>query len=557
MVMTMSTSDALTSHLTKLGKLSAEQLERARAAARDASEPVEAVLTKLGLVSERDLAAAFASVLDLRIVGLAEMPAEALPISDISIAFLRHYKLLPLTVTEKDIVVAMARPIDDYAREALALFANRTVIRCVATGTEVDAALDRLAPGLHEPEPDGCRYSEDLDVERLRDLASDAPVIRLVNQIIANAVEAGSSDIHIEPMADRLSIRFRVDGMMREVEQPPLRLRDAMISRVKIMARLNIAERRLPQDGRMSFSVRGMEIDFRVSTVPTIHGESIVIRVLDQEQMSLDFEALGFDAESLARYRPILDLPHGIVLVTGPTGSGKTTTLYASLATLNTPDRKIMTIEDPVEYQLPGINQVQVQGAIGLTFAQALRAFLRQNPNIVMVGEIRDLETAQVAIQAALTGHMILSTLHTNDAVKGITRLLDMGVEDYLLIATVNAIVAQRLVRKLCPTCREPYEAQAEFLARLGLPGGEPRTLYRAVGCPECGGSGYRGRTTILEILRMSERLRDLILAHAPASELQSVAIAEGMRTMHEHGVIKALAGITSVEEILRVTREI
>ena len=352
-------------------------------------------------------------------------------------------------------------------------------------------------------------------------------------------------------------MRTRIDGVMREIEPPPLRLRDAVVSRLKIMAQLDIAERRLPQDGRMALTVRGTRVDFRVSTVPTIHGESVVIRVLDREQVALDFAVLGFDEAALAVWRRLLGLPHGILLVTGPTGSGKTTTLYASLAALNAPERKIMTIEDPVEYQLDRVIQVQVQPAIALTFARALRAFLRQNPNIVMVGEIRDLETAQIAVQAALTGHLILSTLHTNDAASGITRLLDMGVESYLLISTVNAIMAQRLVRTLCPACREPYSAPAAVVASLGLPAEPPVTLYRPVGCPACEGSGYRGRTTILEILPLSEPIRALVLQRAPAAAIQAQAVAEGMRTLFGHGVAKARAGITTLEEVLRVTREV
>jgi general secretion pathway protein E len=368
-------------------------------------------------------------------------------------------------------------------------------------------------------------------------------------------VDARASDIHIEPAASRLVVRLRIDGAMQEIEAPPLRLRDAIVSRIKIMARLNIAERRLPQDGRMSASVRGTEIDFRVSTLPTVHGESVVIRVLDRDQVALDFSALGFDDQALTELNRILALPFGILLVTGPTGSGKTTTLYAALKTLNTPDRKLMTIEDPVEYQLDGVNQVQVQPQIGLTFAWALRSFLRQNPNIVMVGEIRDLETAQVAVQVALTGHMILSTLHTNDAASGVTRLLDMGVEDYLIVSTVNAILAQRLVRTLCPDCREPYDLSIDLAARLGLTLDAPAPFFRAQGCPACNATGYRGRTTILEILPMTDTIRRLVLDHAAATTIRDAAIAAGMRTMLAHGLTKARAGITTIEEVLGATR--
>jgi general secretion pathway protein E len=431
-----------------------------------------------------------------------------------------------------------------------------SVLRLVATPTDIEAALDRaLAPAAQPDSPAGVTGASETDLERLRDLASDAPVIRQVNQILARAVDARASDVHIEPGASRLVVRYRIDGAMQEVDSPPLRLRDAITSRIKIMARLNIAERRLPQDGRMSTSVRGTEIDFRVSTLPTVHGESVVIRVLDREQVSLDFTALGFDDVVLAELRRILALPFGILLVTGPTGSGKTTTLYAALKSLNTPDRKLMTIEDPVEYQLEGVNQVQVQPQIGLSFAWALRSFLRQNPNIVMVGEIRDLETAQVAVQVALTGHMILSTLHTNDAASGVTRLLDMGVEDYLIVSTVNAILAQRLVRTLCTACREPYEVSVALAGRLGLSLDAPENFFRACGCPACGGTGFRGRTTILEILPMTDAVRRLVLDHAAAADIRRAAISAGMRTMLAHGLEKARAGVTTIEEVLGATR--
>jgi general secretion pathway protein E len=541
--------------LCRAGRLSLEALERARRSAAEAGEPVETALTKLGLVGERDLAEAFGAALGLDVLGAAALPQTELPLSGISEKFLRYFSVLPVALGDGAVDLAMAYPLDEYAIKAIELFAGVPVRRLVATRGDIDTALDRLFRAGADEASSGAAEPDD-DVERLRDLASDAPVIRLVNQLIVRAVETGASDLHLEPAADRLIIRLRIDGQMREIEAPPLKLRDAVVSRVKIMAKLNIAERRLPQDGRLSFSVRGAEIDFRVATTPTIHGESVVIRVLDQSRLALDFAVLGFDAPALEPYQALLARPHGILLVTGPTGSGKTTTLYASLAALNTPERKIMTIEDPVEYQLDRINQVQVQSQIGLTFARALRSFLRQNPNIIMVGEIRDLETAQIAVQAALTGHMILSTLHTNDAASGITRLLDMGVEDYLLTSTVNGIVAQRLVRRLCLACRQPYEALPGFTQRLGLELDRPVTLQRAIGCPQCGGTGYHGRTTILEILTVTDGMSRLILDHAPAAELQRLAVAEGMRSMQQHGLAKALAGITTVEEVLSAARE-
>ncbi len=536
-------------------KLSPESLARATRIAADSAEPVEPILTRLGLVSERDMAAAFAAALNLPPAEIKSAP-HAPTLQTLSPTFLRQFHILPQERTDAGLGLAMANPLDDYAAEATALVAGCPVIRRVATQTDIDAALDRLFP----PTPIAESASETAaghDLERLRDLASDAPVIRLVNQILARAVDTRASDIHIEPAADRLIVRNRVDGVMREVESPPLALREALVSRVKIMARLNIAERRLPQDGRMSASVRGTEIDFRVSTVPTVHGESVVIRVLDRDQVALDFQILGFDDTAMAALRPILEMPNGILLVTGPTGSGKTTTLYAALNALNSEDRKIMTIEDPVEYHLDRVIQVQIQPGIGLTFARALRAFLRQNPNIVMVGEIRDLETAQVAVQVALTGHMILSTLHTNDAASGITRLLDMGVEDYLIVSTVNAIMAQRLVRRLCAGCSEPATLPLGLAEKLGLSAGTAQDFRKPRGCPECGGTGFRGRTTILEILPVTDAIRRMVLARATSADIAKAAVADGMRSMHAHGMQKAASGQTTIEEVLSVTRSI
>jgi len=459
--------------------------------------------------------------------------------------------------------LAMADPSDELAAEAVTLFTGRPVIRFVALPTDLDAALERLLPPDHadgggngsDEAANGAGFGSS-ELERLREAASDAPVIRLVNGLLGRAVDERASDLHLEPTADGLSVRLRVDGRLRLLEPPvSARQRDAVVSRVKLMAGLDIAERRLPQDGRIAHAVRGQEVDFRVATTPTAHGESVVVRVLDRAQVRLDFADLGFDAIALDALRPHLAAPHGMLLVTGPTGSGKTTTLYAALAQLNTHERKLMTIEDPVEYQLAGVQQVQVQPAIGLTFARALRSFLRHNPNVVMVGEIRDLETAQVAVQVALTGHLVLSTLHTNDAASGVTRLLDMGVEDYLIASTCNAIMAQRLIRTLCPACRAPYRVSAAHAARLGLGAQQPATLHRGLGCAACGFSGFKGRSTVIEILPLSETIRELVLRRASAAEIARAAVAEGMRTMHAHGMEKALAGVTTVEEVLAATR--
>ena len=397
------------------------------------------------------------------------------------------------------------------------------------------------------------------DVERLRDLASEAPVIRLVNMVIARAVEMRANDIHFEPREGGLRIRYRIDGLLRDVEPPPASLRAAVLSRVKIMAKLNIAERRLPQDGRIRLTVRGKEIDLRVSTLPAMHGESVVVRILDRGRIALDLPTLGYEGAAHQRLVELLDRPNGIMLVTGPVAHGKTTTLYAALKRLNTGARKIITVEDPIEYQLEGITQVQVKADIGLTFAHVLRAMLRQNPDILLIGEMRDRETAEIGMQASLTGQLVLSTLHTNSAAASVTRLMDMGVESYLLVATVNGIVGQRLVRTLC-TCAESYTPLPEAVRRLGLERvahDGPMRLRRPVGCPACGGTGYHGRTTISEILVMSDEIRRLAMRDMDTAAIARAAIAEGMTTMYLDGMAKALAGLVTPDEVLAVTRDV
>ncbi len=397
------------------------------------------------------------------------------------------------------------------------------------------------------------------DIEHLRDLASEAPTIRLVNQIMQRAVEARASDIHIEPFADELKVRLRVDGILQQIDSPPVRSTAAVISRVKIMSKLNIAERRLPQDGRIPLRIQGKELDLRVSTVPTMFGESVVMRLLDKESVRFDFDALGFEGTPRKRLLKVLDAPFGIFLVTGPTGSGKSTTLYTAMSRLNTETRKIITVEDPVEYQVAGINQIPVKTSIGMTFAGALRAIVRQDPDIIMVGEMRDLETARIAVQSALTGHVVLSTLHTNDAASGVTRLLDMGVDDYLLTSTINGILAQRLVRRLCPECREPFQPMAELAARflhIADAEGGPIHLYRPGGCHHCNGTGFRGRLVIAEVLVMSDRIRKAVLDHATSTEIHRIAVEEDMHTMYQDGLRKALQGLTTVDEVMRVAEE-
>jgi general secretion pathway protein E len=550
------------------GQLKDVDLTRARRLQQETGGSLLQLLSRLGLVSERDHAEACAETLSLPLLSgkdLPPQPPELLPEAQpLSVRFLKQFNLCPLREDRGHLLLWMADPYDDYAIEAVRLATGVPVQPAVGIRSEIGDLVERWhgqgrsAMGAIVETADGDGGGDLDDVEHLRDLASEAPVIRLVNLVIQRAVELRASDIHIEPFENRLKVRYRIDGVLEEGESPPSNLTAAVISRVKIMAKLNIAERRLPQDGRIMLRVQGKELDLRVSTVPTAHGESVVMRLLDRETVVFDFERLGFTGDFLPQFQKVLEQPHGILLVTGPTGSGKTTTLYTALSKLNTPDVKIITVEDPVEYQIEGINQIQAKPQIGLDFANALRSIVRQDPDIIMIGEMRDLETARIAIQSALTGHLVLSTLHTNNAAGGITRMLDMGVEDYLLTSTVNGILAQRLVRRLEPTHAEKYPASPEEIEKFGLrrfqPGGEI-FLYRPHGS-ELAPTGYLGRTTIMEFLVMNDDLRRAVMRHAGMGELEQLARQSGMRTMYEDGIAKALRGVTTIEEVLRVTED-
>ncbi|MFP5506410.1 MAG: type II secretion system ATPase GspE [Gammaproteobacteria bacterium] len=530
------------------------------------TERLGAILTRQGWVAERVLYQALSEQLGIRLASAADFPALPVFEEQVSTRFIQESRALPIREDAERLVLAMADPLDGFALSAFQLVSGREVEALLGLPSEIDAAFERLyvegrsSIGQIVGETDEAVDLEtSSDVQHLKDLASEAPVIRVVNLIMERALEARASDIHIEPFENRLIVRYRIDGVMQEVESPPRRLSAAVISRIKIMANLDIAERRLPQDGRIKLRVKHKEIDMRVSTVPTMHGESVVMRVLDKGGVPLDFDTLGFDAPTLKRFLDALTQPHGIVLVTGPTGSGKTTTLYTALQLLNKPDVKILTVEDPVEYQMEGINQIQVKPQIGLTFANALRSIVRQDPDVIMIGEIRDLETAQIAVQSALTGHLVISTLHTNDAPSTVNRLLDMGVEDYLLTSTVNGILAQRLVRSLCKVCREAYEPLPEVVQEFDLrryAGDSAITLYRPVGCEACGGTGYSGRLGIMEMLPVTDAIRGLIMRHAVSGDLRRQAIADGMQTLYEDGLRKVVAGIVTLDEVLRVTRE-
>jgi general secretion pathway protein E len=552
--------------LVDSGAIDRRTLDRARRVAAETGARLDQVLTQLGLVSDRGLAEALAQLIAAPLVGASDYPDAPLFHERLKPKFLRRVRALPIAASDGRATLAMADPLDVFTRNAIAAVLGRSVAVAVAVPIELEAALERLYAELGQ----GSEAEEVLDdmvadaepaeedAERLKDLASEAPVIRLVNQLIARAVETHASDVHLEPFADRLRIRYRYDGVLHEVEPPPARLQAAVISRIKIMARLDIAERRLPQDGRIKLTVRGHEIDFRVSSIPSLHGEKVVLRILDRTAVEFDYAKLGLPADIRQGIERALDLPNGMVLVTGPTGSGKTTTLYTGLLKLNTVARNVVTVEDPIEYQLTGINQIQVKPQIGLNFASLLRSILRQDPDVIMIGEIRDLETVQIAVQAALTGHLVLSTIHTNSAAATMTRLRDMGLEDYLMTATLKAVLAQRLVRRLCPMCKTPDPAPSALIERLGLERlaqAEAITLFHPKGCPACRGTGYRGRRAIAELLVPNRAIDRLIFEGADDAAIERVAVEQGMRPIFDNGLLAVIEGDTTIEEVVRCIR--
>jgi general secretion pathway protein E len=564
------TYQSLLKTLQEKHKLSASDLKKIeRVKKNSVAENIPQLLLKMGLCSELDVADAFVETGPFEKVKSDQYPSEMQLPESVSLRFLKNNHIIGLGHTYDDISIAMMDPNDQSSIDALKLATGKTVIPKVGLLSEIDAALDvqygedrskmnKLIDDLAANNLGDEDFGEE-DLAHLKDLASEAPVIKMVNLIMQRAIENKASDIHVEPFEQTLKIRLRVDGVLQEIDAPNVKSTAAVISRIKIMAKLNIAERRLPQDGRIKVQMLGKELDLRVSTIPTMYGESVVIRLLDKENTVLDFAGLGFAGRHLQQFIEVLSQPHGIILITGPTGSGKSTTLYAALKQLNTPERKIITVEDPVEYQMEGVNQIQAKPQIGLTFASALRSIVRQDPDVIMIGEMRDLETARIAVQSALTGHLVLSTLHTNDAAGGITRLLDMGLEEYLLTSTVNGILAQRLVRKLCPACKVGAIASPEIVNNLRLqrfaPDGDI-VLYKAVGCSACAGMGYRGRLAIIEFLPMTDPVRKLIMAHEEAGAIQKLAVAEGMQTLYENGLVKVIQGITTLEEVMRVTAE-
>ena len=549
--------------LVKQGKLSARDLDQALGAQKEMGDLLGRVLVKLGVLSELDVARALSEQLAIEFVQSEGFNAEIAVPPTLAHDFLQGNHILPIGLDDQSIRVVMAVPQDAFLVKAIHLATGLRVEPRLGLESEIQLGLNALLTHDDVDDERSVLGGEAVDaaefIEHLRDLASEAPVIRHVNQIIARALDLRASDIHIEPFEGGLNVRYRIDGVLQPLEHFSAELAAAITSRVKLLAHLNIAERRLPQDGRIKFRAKGHELDLRVSTVPTVYGESVVLRVLDRDSVRLDLDTMGFSPDVLDRFSEQLERPHGILLVTGPTGSGKTTTLYASLSKLDSATLKILTVEDPVEYQLEGINQIQVHQQIDLTFANALRSILRQDPDIIMIGEMRDGETAQIAVQSALTGHLVLSTLHTNTAAAAVIRMRDMGVESYLITSTVNAVLAQRLVRRLCPHCREPIELPDAALASTGVgkfmaPG--QRTVYKARGCPQCKQTGYLGRTPIHEFFVMNGELQQLILDGADAMALHAAARREGMYTLYEDGLRKVVLGVTSIEELMRVTQD-
>lgn len=487
------------------------------------------------------------------------------PFTGLSVRFLKDNRCLPLKKEDGRILLAMADPDDWDANQAMEVALGAPVSPVPAPEEEILEAIETV----YQPGSRMARLVGDLDTEEvdlaseeaseighLRDMAREAPIIQLVNLLVLRAIQMGASDIHLEPFENTFRVRYRKDGLLYEAESPPKALQAAVISRLKIMSRLDIAERRLPQDGRFRLKVKGHDIDFRVSTLPTLLGESMVIRILDREKVILDLGRLGFPKKELKQFDDLIHKPYGMILVTGPTGSGKTTTLYAALERINSPDKKIITIEDPVEYRLSGVTQMQVKPSIDLTFAKGLRHIVRQDPDVVLVGEIRDRETAEIAVHAALTGHLVFSTLHTNDAPGAITRLLEMDVEDFLLASAVVGILAQRLVRIICPECKVALSPEMVADLQQEIPGNLPDKLFMGQGCPACAQTGYQGRTGIYELLLVDESIRQLILRRADAAALRQAAIAQGMQTLAGDGWAKVAQGLTTSQEVLRVTQE-
>ncbi len=554
------------------GLLTAEQLKKALAEQKGSPEKIGSVLVRLNFVNEDQLIGFLSRQYGVPSITLAQLDIESDVLKLVPAPIARKYEVIPVRKMGNSLALAMADPTNVFALDDISFMTNLQVLPLVASQTAIKKAIDRnyeskteaISTVLLDMQTDlgNVEVVEDgeegakVDVFELKESADEAPVVKLVNMVLVDAIQKGASDIHFESYEKIFRIRFRMDGVLHEMLAPPKRLESAILSRLKIMSNLDIAERRMPQDGRIKLRYNTREIDFRVSTLPTIFGEKAVLRILDKDALKLDMTQLGFDEWSLEKFSAVIRQPYGMVLITGPTGSGKTTTLYSAIHTINSPDVNIMTAEDPVEYNLKGVNQVQINEGIGRTFSAALRSFLRQDPDVILVGETRDLETAQISIRAALTGHLVFSTLHTNDCPSTIARLLDMGIPPFLVASSLLLLLAQRLGRKVCRACREPYDADEESLVPYGhVPSGKGKVqFYKGKGCATCNFTGMKGRVAIYEVMPISEELRDAILKNASTAELRSMAQSQGMRSLRQAGLMKVIEGTTTVEEVLRVT---
>ncbi len=547
--------------LVEEGLITAEQLERALLEQSRTDQLLGRILIDLKMVKESDLMAALAKQIGFRFVDLNEFTIDGSASGLIPEQVARRYRALPIGYEDSRLLVAMADPANLFALDDIRTITGMDLQPVVATAADIEAAIrkySRVDESVQKMASEASTAAEEeiADLERAATSLEEGPIVRMVNLLISQAIADRASDIHIEPMEREVRIRYRIDGVLSEVMRSPKNIQAGLISRLKVMADINIAERRVPQDGRIGLTVGGKSIDLRLATLPTVYGEKVVIRILDKSSVLLKLEELGFLDQSFKRYQEAYTKPYGAILVTGPTGSGKSTTLYATLNIVNKADRNIITVEDPVEYRLPGVNQMQMNVRAGLTFASALRSILRADPDVVLVGEIRDHETALIAIEAALTGHLVLSTLHTNDAPSSLPRLVEMGVETYLVASAIDCVVAQRLARKLCPKCREGYRPNQSELEQAGFPEfmwDDVKELFRPVGCTACSKTGFRGRLGMYEVMNMSEEIERLVVERAPSEEIRRSARRDGMITLREDGLEKVRLGITSVEEVLRV----
>ncbi len=556
--------------LLEMQAVDSSSLERAREISVERGVPLRETLVSAGMVGDHDMAIALGRQWDLPVLQtIGDLEVDPAVLDKLPVSYLRKYSMVPVKQQGDVMIVAVHDPVEQEAFYDISRTLHlKDIRRVLAPKQEILAAINRLVEMKDESAKDIMEDIEEEEDEILKDLESiqditametEAPIIRLVNRLMVQAFREKASDIHVEPYQSDVKIRFRVDGILHDVLSLPKRLHPAVVSRIKVMATLNIAEKRLPQDGRIGIKLGDHSVDLRISTVPTVNGERVVMRILDKSSVLLGLEELGFYPDDLAIIERLTRQEHGIILVTGPTGSGKTTSLYSMLSRINSPDKNILTIEDPIEYQLKGIGQIPVNAKVGLTFASGLRSIVRQDPDVILVGEIRDLETAEIAIQAALTGHLVFSTLHTNDSASAVTRLIDMGIEPFLVTSSVNAIVAQRLTRKICPYCRQQYFPESESLLEVGLSQdmlGREGYLWRGAGCKECINTGYKGRTGIYEILLMSDAIKTTILKTSDSNIIKKQAIEEGLHTLREDGARKVEDGVTTIEEVLRVTQQ-